>query len=164
VGVFRTAGPGDLEVLVDIECDASTRALAHIFGDIPFPVDDVRARWAPLLADPTVVVLLALDPEGESLGYVAWDAVGWLRHLAVRPSHWGEGLGRRLHDACMDALAGRGVQTSYLWVLEENHRARDFYTALGWESTGVREREVFEPFPVKVQLVRSSSTASSVRP
>jgi hypothetical protein len=51
-------------------------------------------------------------------------------------------------------MRSEGTRTAYLWVLVDNHRARAFYTRLGWVDTGVREREVFVPYPVKMQLAR----------
>ncbi|HZN15694.1 MAG TPA: GNAT family N-acetyltransferase, partial [Acidimicrobiales bacterium] len=29
---------------------------------------------------------------------------GWLTHLYVDPTHWGRGIGARLHDAALDQL------------------------------------------------------------
>ena len=43
--------------LRDLERSASRTGLAHVFGELPYPDDDVLARWALLLDDPTVVVL-----------------------------------------------------------------------------------------------------------
>ena len=55
----------------------------------------------------------------------------------------------------MDDDAGRADRsTRDLWVLVANQRARAFYERLGWRDTGIRDTEVFEPYPVKMQMIR----------
>ena len=153
--MIRRAADGDLPTLLDLERQASTTGLAHIFGpDLPFPADDVLARWRLLLEDPDVVTLLDEDDSGP-VGYAAYDSEGWLRHFGYVPSRWGSGRAGRLHDEVLAALSAQGRRTSYLWVLVDNHRARAFYVRRGWRATGVREHEVFEPFPEKMQLTRT---------
>ncbi len=134
-----------------MEKAASTTGLAHVFGpDLPFPEADVLARWRLVFEDPSVTVLVDID-DGDPVGYAAFGD-GWLRHFGVVPTWWGTGRARTLHDAVLAGFAEQGVQTSYLWVLVDNHRARSFYARLGWRETGVREREVFEPYPEKMQM------------
>jgi hypothetical protein len=54
----------------------------------------------------------------------------------------------------LERSAAAGSPTTYLWVLVETLRARAFYARLGWQDAGVREREVFEPYPVKMWMYR----------
>jgi RimJ/RimL family protein N-acetyltransferase len=153
--VIRPGGLDDLVDLLDMEKAASTTGLVHVFGsDLPFPAADVLARWRLVLEDPSVTVLIDVDDDGAAVGYAAFGD-GWLRHFGVVPRLWGSGRAVPLHDAVLAGFAEQGVRTSYLWVLVDNHRARSFYTRLGWRETGVREREVFEPYPEKMQLVRT---------
>jgi GNAT superfamily N-acetyltransferase len=150
--VIRTASDRDLVVLVDLEQAASSTGLAHIFGpDLPFPVDDVLARWRVVLDDPDVVTLLDEDESGP-VGYAAYGD-GWLRHFGYLPRCWGSGRADTLHDAVLAGLSAQGAPAAYLWVLVENQRARSFYARRGWCETGVREREVFEPYPEKMQMI-----------
>jgi GNAT superfamily N-acetyltransferase len=152
--VIRRATDDDLETLVELEREASSTGLAHIFGpDLPFPTDDVRARWALVLDNPANTTLIDEDATGP-VGYAAYGD-GWLHHIGLRPRLWGTGRADDLHAAVLGGLSADGATTSYLWVLVDNHRARAFYVRHGWEETGVREPEVFEPFPVKMQLRRS---------
>jgi GNAT superfamily N-acetyltransferase len=160
--MIRTARPGEELVLLDLERAASTAGLGHIFGNLPFPADDVLARWHLLLREQRVHVALA-EHGGEPVGYVAYDDT-WLRHLGVLPDWWGRGVGRRLHDLAIDAQAGRGAPTTYLWVLEDNHRARAFYRRLGWRDTVIQEEEVFAPYPVKRQMSRRLDSSASPHP
>jgi GNAT superfamily N-acetyltransferase len=151
--VIRRAGLDHLATLLTLERAASTAGLGHIFGpDLPFPDDDVLARWRLVLDEPGVTV--ALDVEGdEPIGYAAYGH-GWLRHFGYLPSWWGTGRARWLHDHAVAALrADDPARLLRLWVLVENQRARAFYTRLGWVDTGVREQEVFAPYPDKMQLL-----------
>jgi GNAT superfamily N-acetyltransferase len=151
--VIRPASLDDLATLVELEQAASTAGLGHIFGpDVPFPSADVLARWRLVLDEPGIEVVID-EVDGVPVGYAAYGD-GWLRHLGVRPDWWGTGRARALHDHAVAALASRPGQTSYLWVLVANHRARTFYARLGWVDTGTREQEVFPPYPVKMQLAR----------
>ncbi len=156
--MIRGAAEDDLLALLDLEQQASSAGLAHIFGpDRPFPADDVLARWRIVLDDPALVTLIDVDESGP-VGYAAYGD-GWLRHFGYLPRCWGSGRADRLHDAVLTGLAGQGVGTAYLWVLVDNHRARAFYERRGWTDTGVRESEVFEPFPPKLQLSRRVPSA-----
>lgn len=57
--------------------------------------------------------------------------------LYLLPEYVGKGCGRQLLEAACDALAARGFQDVYLWVLEENDRARRFYERFGFHDAGV---------------------------
>ncbi len=151
--MIRRATDDDLVTLLDLERQASSVGLAHVFGpDLPFPSDDVLARWRIVLGDPDLVTLLDLDESGP-VGYAAYGDQ-WLRHFGYLPRCWGSGRADRLHDAVLAGLAAQGAQTAYLWVLVDNHRARSFYARRGWTDTGRRESEVFEPYPRKLQMSR----------
>jgi len=52
--VFRPATPQDADALTALERDTNLVALAHVFPGVSYPYDEVRARWARLLADPQV--------------------------------------------------------------------------------------------------------------
>jgi ribosomal-protein-alanine N-acetyltransferase len=61
-----------------------------------------------------------------------------LLRIAVDPAHRGEGLGRRLLEACQGALAGEGVERLFLEVRVSNHAAIQLYRACGWKPCGLR--------------------------
>ncbi|MBA2558490.1 MAG: GNAT family N-acetyltransferase [Propionibacteriales bacterium] len=152
--MIRHATVDDLVCLFDLEKHASTAALSHVFGpDIPFPDDDVLARWRLVLGEPGMTVLID-EETGGAVGFAAF-ADGWLRHFAVVPTWWGTGRAAALHDRVVAGLAAQGARTTYLWVLEENRRARAFYQRHGWVDAGIRAAEVFAPYPVKMQMTRS---------
>jgi GNAT superfamily N-acetyltransferase len=150
--VIRRATVDDLSVLVALERAASSAGLGHIFGpDLPFPDGDVLARWALVLEEPGLSVVLD-ELDGVPVGYAAYGD-GWLRHLGVVPEFWGTGRAQVLHDEAIAGLDAEGPRPFSLWVLVENHRARSFYSRLGWVDTDLREPEVFEPYPLKMHLV-----------
>ena len=152
VTVIRTAVASDVETLVALERTTSIAALRHIFAGVPYPHDDVRARWALVLADASATVLLDEDG-GSPVGFAAYGD-GWLRHFGVMPHLWGTGRADRLHDAVLERSTAEGTPTSRLWVLTGNGRARAFYVRRGWCETGVREAEAFAPYPEKMQMIR----------
>lgn len=141
---WRRAGPADATALTDLERDANLIALAHIFPpDRPFPVEDVLARWRAVLAADGVVVDV-VDGEDRLDAYVAHDDI-WLRHLAVRPTRWRQGIAREAVARATAAGAHR------LWVLADNHRARGLYHWLGWGSTGPSRAAEWPPYPMEME-------------
>jgi len=85
---------------------------------------------------------LARNP---GLSFTAWDGDelagailcghdgrrGYVHHLAVRPSHRRQGLGKALAARCLDALAAEGIDKCHLFVFANNADAMAF-----WESVG----------------------------
>jgi GNAT superfamily N-acetyltransferase len=143
VTAWRRATADDAVALRDLERAASRVGLAHVFGDLPYPDDDVLARWVLLLDDPEVVVEVAEDDEG-LVALTAHDGSS-LRHLAVRPDHWHAGLGREGVARAEAAGARR------LWVLADNGRARRLYESLGWAPTGQSQECPWPPFPTELE-------------
>jgi RimJ/RimL family protein N-acetyltransferase len=150
--VIRQAGLDDLATLLELEQAASTTGLAHVFGpDIPFPEDDVLARWR-LVLDEAGVTTVVDEEAGQPIGYAAYGD-GWLRHFGYLPAWWGSGRARALHDYAVTQMRATDADRPlHLWVLVDNDRARAFYARLGWVDIGVREQEVFPPYPEKMRM------------
>ena len=146
---WRRATSDDVVALRDLERIASQTGLAHVFGDLPYPDDDVLARWTLLLDDPEVVVDVVEDEQG-LVALSAHDGSA-LRHLAVRPDHWNAGLGREGFMRAQAAGARR------LWVLDDNHRARRLYESFGWAATGVTQECPWPPYPTEVEYAALGS-------
>jgi RimJ/RimL family protein N-acetyltransferase len=155
--MFRVASTADLSALRDLERTANLAALGHVFPPerYPFPDDDVLARWALVLDEPGVDVLVLDDPHdpGALLAYAAYDDTT-LRHLAVHPEHWGSGLATAAITATLDVMEARGAGEASLWCLEENRRARRLYEHLGWRATADRREAPWRPHPVEMRYVR----------
>ena len=155
-GMFREATERDLLALTELERDANLAALGHVFPpeEYPFPFDDVLARWRLVYDDPAAVVLVRDRPDDSGLAaYAAFDDA-WLRHLAVHPDHWGEGLASAAIDTALYAMDQRGTTAASLWVLQENHRARRLYSYLGWRETSDEREAPWPPHPTEVRYTR----------
>ncbi len=152
--MFRDATLDDLGALRDLEREANLAALGHVFPPdrYPFPDDDVLARWALVLDEPGVVVRVAED-DGGLVAVAAYDDTT-LRHLAVRPDHWGDGLATTAIETALHAMDLRGCTVASLWCLEENHRARRLYEYLGWRPTSDRREAPWPPHPVEMRYTR----------
>ncbi len=142
---WRRATAADAAALRDLESAASRAGLAHVFGDLPYPDDDVLARWALLLEDPEVVVEVVEDEAGMVV-LCAHDG-STLRHLAVRPDRWGAGWARAGFERAQAAGARR------LWVLADNVRARPLYASYGWRPSGTTQECPWPPYPTEVEYV-----------
>ncbi len=152
-GDWPAATAADAGLLADLERDANLVALAHVFpADLPFPYDEVRQRWERTLAEPGVTVRVVRGQDRLD-AYVAHDGET-LRHLAVRPDRWGEGLG-----AAAVALAVAGGARR-LWCLEANEQARHLYTRLGWRPSGLAGSAEWPPHPVEIEYVAPGALRS----
>lgn len=68
----------------------------------------------------------------------AYSGWGEIMSLYVLPEEWRKGCGRTLFSYVSDELQKQGFSKIYLWVLEENLRARAFYESMGFTANGDR--------------------------
>lgn len=71
-----------------------------------------------------------------------FDGWGEIVSLYLLPSYMGRGCGGPLLEAAVSALADQGYRNIFLWVLEENRRARAFYERMGFQRSGVCRTDV----------------------
>ncbi|MGA9748027.1 MAG: GNAT family N-acetyltransferase [Nocardioides sp.] len=157
---LRRATTADLAALRDLERAANLAALGHVFPPerFPFPESDVLARWSLVLDEPGVTTLVATGHDDGSLVlFAAYDAET-LRHLAVHPDHWGQGLASRAIGEALRAMAEQGCAHASLWCLEENHRARRLYEHLGWSPEAERREAPWPPHPIEMRYSRPTLT------
>lgn len=64
-----------------------------------------------------------------------WPQQGEIISLYLLDAYIGKGYGRALLQTAVDALIKHGYREIFLWVLEENRRARDFYAAYGFTAS-----------------------------
>ncbi len=146
---YRDAAESDAAALA-----AFARATwLETFGHLPYPPDDLRsylaekyseAKQREEIADPGLRYRLALR-EGEIVGYCLMgfldlpveDAHGLeLWRLYVDEAVKGAGVAAALMDDCIAWARGRGANTLWLSVWEDNHRAQRFYRRYGFEHHG----------------------------
>ncbi|MCW2912347.1 MAG: hypothetical protein JWN52_415 [Actinomycetia bacterium] len=87
--------------------------------------------YGPPLLDASFVA----DDEGRPVGaalVTLWKEMPLLAFVFTAPASTGKGLGRRLIQATMHALAGQGYERLSLAVTEHNTRARRLYETLGF--------------------------------
>jgi [ribosomal protein S18]-alanine N-acetyltransferase len=109
------------------------------------------------LAHPAVYFACARSGGGDIVGYVvAWFAAdeGEIANLAVAPTGWGSGIGRRLLNAALEAAQIRGANAVYLEVRDSNDRARRLYQSSGFEEVGRRRRYYRRPVEDAIVLRR----------
>ncbi|HMG41230.1 MAG TPA: GNAT family N-acetyltransferase [Acidimicrobiales bacterium] len=150
----RPADEDDVDQLAAVELHTALTAYAPIFPpDAPTPThDEFVERWrARLTREPVGSAVFGAFDGDTLVGLVMGDPApeldpdpehhGHLRALYVRPDHWGQGIGRRLHDTAVEYLriARPQLQPLTLWVMERNTRARASYERWGWEVTEDRQ-------------------------
>jgi GNAT superfamily N-acetyltransferase len=125
---IRSASRQEANRIAEVHEQTARLAYAHIFPHQPFPRAQTIKRWQAFPGQ-----LWVAEDGNEVIGFVAFDETE-LHALYVLPSYQGKGIGSRLLTA-----AGN---VSYLWVLKDNHAARQFYEARGWMAEG-GERAAF---------------------
>jgi GNAT superfamily N-acetyltransferase len=144
---LRRGHPSDAASLARVQSRAAVVAYAHIFPpEAPKPTTEaLTPSWADVLIDPAATVIVAedavaddVDRAGGVIGGVVVRAEpaapsGFLlERLYVDPARWGAGIGGLLHDEAVRAARERGAFRMNLWVLLQNHRAREMYARRGW--------------------------------
>ena len=99
-------------------------------------------RWGERLRNPEsqAGVFVAENDDGQVVGFVAGgpgrdnDPIykGELHAIYILQAYQGQGIGRRLTIALVEALLLQGIESMLLWVLAANP-SRRFYEALGGE-------------------------------
>lgn len=100
--------------------------------------DNQAEEWKGILADDTQLVFVAENDQGV-IGYawaqrekdpgIAWDAELISMHLLSDFKR--QGIGRKLFSTVATELQRQGCSSVYVWVFEDNRRARAFYESLG---------------------------------
>ncbi|WP_249301507.1 GNAT family N-acetyltransferase [Feifania hominis] len=140
---IRPLEPGDDRLAVGRVYVKSWR---HAYrGIVPQPYLDALEpdRWAASLDAPPRRSLVMLDG-GRIVGTASFGPArldgmagfGELISIYLLPAYAGRGFGAQLLRRALDGLRELGFREVYLWVLEENRRARRFYEAHGFAPSG----------------------------
>lgn len=68
--------------------------------------------------------------------FLKFKGFGEIVSIYLLPSYVGKGYGTQLLDAVLGQMKGLRYKDVFLWVLEENHRARAFYENRGFKASG----------------------------
>ena len=135
----RPPTPGDASRLAAVHIETWQQAYDGIFSKEFLQGLDLegRGRWFASRIERGGDGLLVADAAAGPIGFCLFGEAtdpGWgeVYAIYVHPSQWGEGHGTALLSAAEAALSGRGFERALLWVLEQNHQARDFYERRGW--------------------------------
>lgn len=123
------------------------------------PVENRTERWCSAIqAPPRGQITLVAAIDGKVAGFAAFGSaqradavpgVGELYAIYVAPDHWEQGVGGALHQTAIEGLS-RQFERAELWVLQANHRARQFYEHRGWQWDGSIEPHAFGEVEVPV--------------
>ena len=156
---IREATPDDAGAIAEINVRgwrAAYRGVVSAATLEALSVEDLQARFTGFMADPGrgSTALVALGDDGRVIGYTSFgtpretstdlEDAGEVYAIYVEPEAWGSGWGRALFAAAEDGLREAGFRRGFLWVLEENPRARRFYEAAGWRWDGARSDHQME--------------------
>ena len=133
-------------------CDEDDRyAISHVYeeswksayrGIIPQAYLDgiPSGRWVQTVDDPAKHSLIMLDGD-KIVGTSSYGAsrfadrkgFGEIVSIYLLPKYFGMGYGTQLLQATMDGLRQMGYPDIFVWVLENNWRARHFYERFGFQ-------------------------------
>jgi len=144
---------GDLRCIMEIrhlEKDDSRLAISRVYEESwKYAYKDIipgdylesipEGSWAAHIDDPGRNTLIMIE-DGIIIGtstycrsrYSEMDGVGEISSIYLLPGYMGKGLGRQLLDEAVKGLESLGFKDIFLWVLEENNRARHFYEKSGF--------------------------------
>ena len=151
---IRRASVSDAAEIAAVHVRTWQAAYQDVFGaerlasiDTPLRV----AGWARALEEGEPIFVA--DEGGRVVGFVSLRACE-LRAIYALPEKWGSSAGPALMRAAVEQLRHDECAEAFLWVLEDNPRARRFYEREGWDLDGARKEDEF--LGVRVAEVRYS--------
>ena len=139
---LREATPGDAQRVARVYVESWNEGFADLMPPRVLDPEQV-ARWSRDL-DAGIVRWWLAESDGSVVGFVGTGPsrdpiepdLGELDTIAVAPSAWRRGVGRRLMDSALGELRGGGYGQGILWTLADYDRGHTFYEATGWRSSG----------------------------
>ncbi len=141
---IRKLEPGDNRMAISHIYEASWK---YAYQDI-IPREYLESipegQWAEHLETSGRNTLVALE-DGKIVGTSSYcrardsdmEGFGEIISIYLLPEYMGRGIGRFLMADAIGELRRMGFSDIFLWVLEENERARHFYERLGFENSGI---------------------------
>jgi len=144
---LRPADAGDAAAVARLHADSWRRHYRGAYSDSFLDGDvvaDRRAVWSARLAAPgPATATVVAEDDGGLAGFVhvvldddeRWGSL--VDNLHVAHTHRRAGLGTALMARAAEAIAARARRPAmYLWVLEQNTSAQEFYRAIGGARAG----------------------------
>ncbi|MGN0413467.1 MAG: GNAT family N-acetyltransferase [Lachnospiraceae bacterium] len=105
----------------------------HYLDSIP------EGRWVSNIDNPLWKTLVCID-NGKIVGtssfcksrFVQFRDCGEIISIYLLPEYMGKGYGKVLMESIISELKKQGYKNLFLWVLEDNIRARHFYEQFGF--------------------------------
>ena len=102
-----------------------------------------KGQWCGMIDNPNWHTLVMLDRD-KIIGTSSYcksrfeDDKDWGEIISIYflPEYIGKGYGKALIEQTVEELEAMGFKQIFLWVLENNHRARHFYEKCGFKSSG----------------------------
>ena len=98
--------------------------------------------WAKCFDDPGVYTLICIENGGivgtssfSKSRYEQYPDSGEVISIYFLPEFIGRGYGSKLMRTVLDELKKQGFKEAFLWTLEDNIRARQFYEGIGFSCT-----------------------------
>lgn len=157
---LRAAGPDDAEKVALLHADSWRRHYRGAYADSFLDGDVVTERrsvWSSRLAARANSMTVVAEDDTGLVGFVhvvfddhdRWGSL--IDNLHVTHDRRRSGIGTALLTCAAEAIAERATGKSiYLWVLEQNTAAQQFYRALG--GTCVEKAKVSPPGGVPTRL------------
>ena len=112
-------------------------------------IEQKTKMWSKSLSEKGLGINLVIEENKKIIGFFVFgpardkdlsnDNFGELVALNILPSNWGKGLGSMAIKYILKISKGRKWSVVYLWVLENNMRARAFYEAHGFVKEGLEK-------------------------
>jgi ribosomal protein S18 acetylase RimI-like enzyme len=149
---IRRARLGDAAAIAEVHVRTWQAAYEHVFGAERLAGIDLAGRegLARRFATDSDYDAFVATEDDRIVGFVAAGSAGdddeyagqrELYAIYVVPDAWGSDAGCGLMRAAVDAMRARAAAGAFLWVLDDNPRARRFYEREGWHEDGSAESE-----------------------
>ncbi|KTD54302.1 GNAT family acetyltransferase [Legionella sainthelensi] len=113
-------------------------------------LQDRTQQWHDLIMQHVKVLIIEINQQivgfasiGTFHNFGTDGSMGEIKAIYLHPDYWRKGLGTQLCTAAISELTKLGYKKVLLWVFEDNHQARKFYDALGFEVTSSTKLEEF---------------------
>lgn len=144
-----------MEIRRSLPKDAGEIALAEeeIFSD-PWRESDITS----LISTEGALCYTAIS-DGKLVAYILGRTItpeGEIYRIATNPEYRRRGIAYRLLDYAVKTERGRGLESLFLEVREQNAAARNLYTAYGFRQIGLRKNYYKNPTDNAVIMLLSS--------